>query len=105
MVIGTMGGGLSTGEVPGSAGSNRKLAPVVGRQRGGNRRRSMGYPSEMRRMHLRSDKDIFLGVEGDHMKTQNEVTTTKDFKKSSRQLFRLIDLDLNGVLSFSEIQR
>ena len=97
-----MGSGLSTGEAPGSSG---KLAPVVGRKRGGSRRRSMGTPSEIHTMNVRSDKDIFLGVEGDHMKTQTEVTTTKDFKKSSRKLFRLLDLDLNGVLSFSEIQR
>ena len=92
--------------------SNRNLAPVRGRRRGGrgagtysNRRRSMGSPSELRARDLRSGKNNFLGVGGDRMKTQSEVTTRMQFNKSARELFRLIDLDLNGVLSSSEIQR
>ena len=98
----TMGSGLSTGSNSGEvAGSNRKLAPIAGRRRRNthNNRRST---HNNRRS---TDKDVFLGVEGDHMKTQSEVTTMKDFNKSARELFRLIDLDLNGVLSFSETQR
>ena len=97
-----MGSGLSTGSNSGEvAGSNRKLAPIAERRRRNthNNRRST---HNNRRS---TDKDVFLGVEGDHMKTQSEVTTMKEFNKSARELFRLIDLDLNGVLSFSETQR